>query len=81
MEGQPLVGTGSQLRRGCGVRARGLRTLRVQSTALSTDMYYINKLDASLVISVSRLDRDNKSQSTPILSLVSKTILSALGSR
>ena len=47
----------------------------------STDMYYIKKLDASLVISVNRLDRDNKSQSSPVLSLVSKTILSALGSR
>jgi hypothetical protein len=42
-------------------------------------MYYIEKLDASLAINVNRLDRDNKSQSTPILSVVSKTILSALG--
>jgi hypothetical protein len=41
-------------------------------------MYYVNELDASLVISVNRLDRDNKSQSTAICSLMGKTMLSAL---
>jgi hypothetical protein len=41
-------------------------------------MYYFAKLDASLVISVNRLDRDNRSRSTPILAVVSKTLLSAL---
>jgi D-alanyl-D-alanine carboxypeptidase len=46
----------------------------------STDMYYFEKMDLSLFISVNRLDRDNKSQSTEILGLVSKTILSTLGS-
>jgi hypothetical protein len=44
-------------------------------------MYYVEKLDASLVINVNRLDRDNRSQSTPIFGVVSRTILSALGSR
>jgi hypothetical protein len=44
-------------------------------------MYYIEKLDASLVISVNRLDRDKKSQTTPIYAVVSKTILSALRAR
>ncbi len=35
-------------------------------------------LNASLVISVNRLDRNNKSQTTPILALVSKTMLTAV---
>jgi D-alanyl-D-alanine carboxypeptidase len=47
----------------------------------STDMYYFEKLNATLVISVNRLDRDNKSQSEAILGAVSKVMLSALGSR
>lgn len=46
----------------------------------STDMYYFEKLNATLVISVSRLDRDNQSQSTAVLGAVSKVMLSALGS-
>src|SRR5262249_41629082 len=38
-------------------------------------------LDASLVINVNRLDRDNKSQSTAILGIVSKVISAELPSR
>src|SRR5262249_3439218 len=41
-------------------------------------MYYFTDLDASLVINVNRLDRDNKSQSTTILGIVSKVIQSQL---
>jgi D-alanyl-D-alanine carboxypeptidase len=47
----------------------------------STDMYYFEKLNATLVISVNRLDRDNRSQSGMILGAVSKVMLSALGAR
>jgi hypothetical protein len=38
-------------------------------------MYYVTKVDASFVISVNRLDRDNKSRSTELLNLISKAIL------
>jgi D-alanyl-D-alanine carboxypeptidase len=44
----------------------------------SSDMYYFTRLDASLVINVNRLDRDNKSQSTAVLGIVSKVMLSEL---
>jgi hypothetical protein len=37
-------------------------------------MYYFSKYNASLVISVNRLDRDNRPQTTPILELMTKTI-------
>jgi D-alanyl-D-alanine carboxypeptidase len=80
MEGQPLVGTGADYGEGVAL-GHGVCGHSGTINGFSTDMYYIKKLDASLVISVNRLDRDNKSQSTPILSLASKTILSALGSR
>ena len=80
MEGQPLVGTGADYGEGVAL-GHGVCGHSGTINGFSTDMYYIKKLDASLVISVNRLDRDNKSQSTPILSLASKTILSALGPR
>jgi D-alanyl-D-alanine carboxypeptidase len=80
MVGQPLVGTEANYGEGVAL-GHGVCGHSGTINGFSTDMYYINKLGASLVISVNRLDRDNKSQSTPIVSLVSKTILSALGSR
>jgi hypothetical protein len=42
-------------------------------------MYYVKEIDASLVISVNRLDRDNQSQSTAIFGLMGKAILANLG--
>jgi D-alanyl-D-alanine carboxypeptidase len=80
MEGQPLVGANVDYGEGVGMGS-GFCGHSGTINGFSTDMYYIKKLDASLVISVSRLDRDNRLQSSPVLSLVSKTILSALGSR
>jgi len=44
-------------------------------------MYYVEKLDASLVISVNRLDRDNKSQSSPILELLTRALVPSLGAK
>lgn len=40
----------------------------------NTDMYYIERANASIVVSVNRLDRDNAMQTGPILSLLMKTI-------
>jgi hypothetical protein len=63
-----------------GIFVPGTRILRPlrHHHGFSTDMYYVKQLDASLVISVNRLDRDNKSQSTAIFGLVGKTMLSTL---
>jgi D-alanyl-D-alanine carboxypeptidase len=44
----------------------------------SSDMYYFEKLNATLVVNVNRLDRDNKSQSTAVLGMVSKVMMSHL---
>lgn len=44
----------------------------------SSDMYYFEKSNATLVISVNRLDADNKSRSTPLLGMVAKVITSHL---
>ena len=79
-EAQPLIGTGANYGEG-EARGHGFCGHSGTINGFSTDMYYLEKLDASLVINVNRLDRDNKSQSTPILDVVSKTILSALSPR
>jgi D-alanyl-D-alanine carboxypeptidase len=78
MQGQPLTGAGADYGEGVAL-GHGFSGHSGTINGFCTDMYYIKKLDASLVISVNRLDRDNKSQSTPILDIVTKTILSALG--
>lgn len=44
----------------------------------SSEMYYFSKLDASLIINVNRLDRDNQSRSTPVLGMVSEFLLANL---
>jgi D-alanyl-D-alanine carboxypeptidase len=44
----------------------------------SSDMYYFEKLNATLVVNVNRLDRDNKSQSSAVLGMVSKVMMSHL---
>jgi D-alanyl-D-alanine carboxypeptidase len=79
MQGQPLVGTNASYGEGVAM-GDGVCGHSGTINGYSTDMYYFEKLDLSLVISVNRLDRDNKSQSTAIFGLVGKTILSALGS-
>jgi len=78
MQGQHLTGTGADYGEGVAL-GHGFCGHSGTINGFCTDMYYIKKLDASFVISVNRLDRDNKSQSTPILDIVTKTILSALG--
>lgn len=37
-------------------------------------MYYVRKLDTAFVISFNRLDRNNRSQTVPILGLVQQTL-------
>ncbi len=43
----------------------------------STDMYYLGAIDATLVISINRLDRDDRAQSPPVL----KAVLAALAAQ
>jgi D-alanyl-D-alanine carboxypeptidase len=78
MQGEPLTGTSTDYGEGVAL-GHGFCGHSGTINGFSTDMYYIKKLDASLVISVNRLDRDNESQSSPIYTLVGKTILSTLG--
>jgi D-alanyl-D-alanine carboxypeptidase len=78
--GQPLAGTNARYGEGVAV---GLGFCGHSGTinGFSSDMYYVRKLDASLVISVNRLDRDNKSQSEPILAVVSRALVPSLGAQ
>jgi D-alanyl-D-alanine carboxypeptidase len=46
----------------------------------TSDMYYFSKQGASLVVSVNRLDRNNESQTTPILDLM-MSVVSGLPAR
>jgi D-alanyl-D-alanine carboxypeptidase len=67
--GEPLQGTDTIYGEGVGV-GPGVCGHSGTINGYSSDMYYFTKLDASLVISVNRLDRDNKSQSEAILGIV-----------
>lgn len=80
MEGQPLEGTNALYGEGVAM-GDGVCGHSGTINGYSTDMYYFEKLHATLVISVNRLDRDNESQSTAILGAVSKVMMSALGSK
>jgi D-alanyl-D-alanine carboxypeptidase len=77
LQGQHLIGTEADYGEGVAV-GPGVCGHSGTINGFSTDMYYFAKLDASVIVSVNRLDRDNRSRSTPILGLVSKTLLSAL---
>jgi D-alanyl-D-alanine carboxypeptidase len=78
LKGEPLVGANGNYGEGVGI-GDGFCGHSGTINGYSTDMYYVEKLDLSFVISVNRLDRDNKSQSTAILAILSKTILSEMG--
>jgi D-alanyl-D-alanine carboxypeptidase len=77
MQGQLLLGAGTDYGEGVAL-GHGFCGHSGTINGFTTDMYYMEKLDASLVISVNRLDRDNESQSSPIYALLGKTILSTL---
>lgn len=77
MDGEPLQGTNALYGEGVALGS-GVCGHSGTINGYSSDMYYFTQLDASLVINVNRLDRNNKSQSEPILGIVSKVILSEL---
>jgi D-alanyl-D-alanine carboxypeptidase len=80
MQGQPLAGSDALYGEGVAL-GFGFCGHSGTINGFSTDMYYVEKLDASFVISVNRLDRDNKSQSSPILELVSHALVPSLGAK
>jgi D-alanyl-D-alanine carboxypeptidase len=73
MIGQPLAGTHANYGEGVAT-GDGVCGHSGTINGFSTDMYYFAKFNASLVISVNRLDRDNEGRTTPILALMTKTI-------
>lgn len=73
MIGQPLAGTHASYGEGVAT-GDGVCGHSGTINGFSTDMYYFPKFNASLAISVNRLDRDNEGLTTPILALMTKTI-------
>jgi CubicO group peptidase (beta-lactamase class C family) len=77
MQGKPLEGTNAIYGEGVAV-GPGVCGHSGTINGYTSDMYYFTSLDASLVVNVNRLDRDNKLQSLAIYDAVSKVILSEL---
>jgi D-alanyl-D-alanine carboxypeptidase len=77
MKGERLEGTNTFYGEGVAIGS-GVCGHSGTINGYSSDMYYFSDLDASLVINVNRLDRDNKSQSFQILDIVSKVMKSEL---
>jgi D-alanyl-D-alanine carboxypeptidase len=77
LEGKPLVGTSASYGEGIATGS-GVCGHSGTINGYSSDMYYFEKLNATLVVNVNRLDRDNKSQSTAVLGIVSNVMTSHL---
>jgi D-alanyl-D-alanine carboxypeptidase len=75
LEGKPLEGTNAIYGEGIAT-GPGICGHSGTINGYSSDMYYFEKLDATLVINVNRLDRDNKSRSTAILGMVANLMMS-----
>jgi D-alanyl-D-alanine carboxypeptidase len=73
LEGKPLEGTNAIYGEGIAT-GPGVCGHSGTINGYSSDMYYFEKLDATLVINVNRLDRDNKSGSTAILGVVANVM-------
>jgi D-alanyl-D-alanine carboxypeptidase len=78
MNAEPLEGTHTNYGEGIAT-GRGSCGHSGTINGFNTDMYYLPKVNATFVISVNRLDRDNKAQTTPIQALVGTTILEQFG--
>jgi D-alanyl-D-alanine carboxypeptidase len=77
LEGKPLEGTNALYGEGVATGS-GVCGHSGTINGYSSDMYYFENLNATLVINVNRLDRDNKSQSTAVLGMVAKVMTSHL---
>jgi D-alanyl-D-alanine carboxypeptidase len=78
MQGQPLQGTATEY--GEGV-ITGPKVCGHSGTipGFSTDMYYFPDIDATVVINVARLDRDDHSRSSPVLKAATDALIERLG--
>jgi len=79
LQGAPINGGPTQYGEGVAF-GHGLCGHSGTIPGFNTDMYYLPKLDLALVVSVNRLDRDDKAQTTPVTRLVETTLESQLGS-
>jgi D-alanyl-D-alanine carboxypeptidase len=73
MEGQAMAGTTTQYGEGV-ITGPGACGHSGTVPGFNTDMYYFAKTDATLIISVNRLDRDDKAQTVAVLKAVSDTL-------
>jgi D-alanyl-D-alanine carboxypeptidase len=73
LEGKPLDGTNALYGEGIATGS-GVCGHSGTINGYGSDMYYFEKLNATLVVNVNRLDRDNKSQSSAVLGMVSKVM-------
>ena len=78
MKAQPLEGTSTAYGEGL-INSGGVCGHSGTIPGFNTDMYYLEKSGAAVVVSVNRLDRDDKSQSTPIFKLVLDAVIARLG--
>ena len=80
LAGQALAGTTTRYGEGV-ISNPGICGHSGTINGYNSDVYYFEKLDAAVVISVNRLDKDNQPQTTPVLSLVFKTLAAERPSR
>jgi hypothetical protein len=78
LDGQALAGTTTQYRAGV-ITGPGACGHSGTAPGFNTDMYYFAKLNATLIISVNRLDRDDKARTTPVLKVMSDTLTAQFG--
>lgn len=76
LQGQTLAG-GPRYGEGV-ISDRGICGHSGTVNGFNTDVYYLEKADAAIVISVNRLDKDNKPQTVPVLAEVLKSVQSEL---
>jgi D-alanyl-D-alanine carboxypeptidase len=77
LQGEPLEGTGTRYGEGV-ISDADICGHSGTVNGFNTDVYYVEKGDAAIVISVNRLDKDNKPQTTPVLAEVLKTVQTQL---
>jgi D-alanyl-D-alanine carboxypeptidase len=77
LQGQPLAGTSTDYGEGLAVNPNVCGHSGT-IPGFNTDMYYLRDVDATIVINVNRLDRDDKPQTTPILQEVFDTVTKQL---
>jgi D-alanyl-D-alanine carboxypeptidase len=78
MEGQALIGTTTQYGEGV-ITGPGACGHSGTVPGFTTDMYYFVERNATLIINVNRLDRDDKPRTSPVLKAVSDTLAAQFG--